>query len=39
MVGYNGLYITQVGQSFSDDRIIQTLQMHKDIREYFHFLM
>lgn len=31
--------ITQVGQSYSDDSIIQTLQMCKDSRDYFHFLL
>lgn len=31
--------ITQVGQSYLDDSIIQTLQMCKDSREYFHFLL
>lgn len=33
------VYITQVGQSYSDESIIQTLQMSKDSREYFLFLL
>lgn len=31
--------ITQVGQSYSDNGIIQTLQTCKDSRECFHLLL
>lgn len=33
------VYIIQAVQRYSDDSIIQTLEMHKESREYFYFLL